>query len=101
MKSFLVNMPYLAAKVGELKGLSDTVSSLATTLECGGDLGPGDIRGAAQELAERFRYGVEEMGERIGRMADSVSDALDNYDAVEEAARRSFANPQQAYGGRT
>jgi hypothetical protein len=101
VNSFLVNMPYLAAKVGELKGLSDTVSSLATGLECGGDLGPGDIRAAAQELAEQFRYGVEEMGERIGRMADSVSAAMDNYQAVEDAAHRSFASPQEYFGGRT
>jgi hypothetical protein len=101
VNSFLVNMPYLAAKVGELKGLSDMVTSLATGLECGGDLGPGDIRAAAQELAEQFRYGVEEMGERIGRMADSVSAAVDNYQAVEDAAHRSFASPQEYYGGRT
>ncbi|HEY0637347.1 MAG TPA: hypothetical protein VGD67_06850 [Pseudonocardiaceae bacterium] len=103
MSGYEANLPYMASKIGELRGLSDSVGNIATALfGCGaGDLGPGDISGAVRELGEQWEFGLKEMGERIGRMAESVSGAMDNYQAVEDAARDAFTRPYDGYGGRT
>ncbi len=91
MTGYDVNTVYMAQKIGQLKGLSDSVLSLASSLECpSGDLGPGDISGAVQELASRWRDGIEETGTRIGEMVGHVSGAMDNYEAVEQAAYDAF-----------
>jgi len=87
-----VDLVYLAQKVGQLEAVSDSVLEAATALECpSGDLGPGDINGAVRELASSWRDGIEEIGTRIGEMSGHVGGALANYQAVEDAARRSFA----------
>jgi len=86
-----VHLPYLASKIGELKAFSDSVRAAADALsDVGGDLGPGDLNSTASDLAEQWRYGIKEMGERIDRMADSVKANMDGYAAFEDAARRSF-----------
>ena len=93
MSGYDVDMVYLAQKIGQLKAVSDAVLAAATSLECpSGDLGPGDINAAVRELASSWRDGIEEIGTRISEMSGHVSGALDNYQAVEDAARQSFAN---------
>ena len=92
MSGFDVDMAYLAQKIGQLKAVSDSVLQAATALECpSGNLGPGDINGAVRELASSWRDGIEEIGTRIDEMSGHVSGAMANYQAVEDAARRSFA----------
>lgn len=92
MSGYDVNMAYLAQKIGQLKAVSDSVLSAATSLECpSGNLGPGDINGAVRELASSWRDGIEEIGTRISEMSGHVSGSLANYQAVEDAARQSFA----------
>ena len=92
MSGYDVDMVYLAQKIGQLKAVSDSVLAAATSLECpSGDLGPGDINAAVHELASSWRDGIEDIGTRISEMAGHVGDALANYQAVEDAARQSFA----------
>ena len=86
-----VNLVFMAQKIGQLKAVSDSVLSAATSLECPpGDLGPGDISGAVQELASAWRDGIEEIGTRIAEMSGHVSSAMDNYEAVELAGYDAF-----------
>jgi len=86
-----VNLVFMAQKIGQLRAVSDSVLSAATALECpSGDLGPGDISGAVQELASAWRDGIEEIGTRISEMAGHVSTAMDNYAAVEQSGYDSF-----------
>lgn len=92
MSGYTANLPYLAAKIGELQAVSDSVLAAAAALDAGGgDLGPGDINAAVRELADAWRDGIEEIGTRIDEMSGHVSSAMDNYAAVEDAARAAFA----------
>ena len=91
MSGYDVNLVFMAQKIGQLKAVSDSVLSAATGLECpSGDLGPGDISGAVQELASAWRDGIEEIGTRISEMAGHVSSAMDNYEAVEQSGYTAF-----------
>ena len=91
MTGFDVNTYSLAQKIGQLRAMSDAVLAAAGALELpGGDLGPGDIGAAVQELADAWRDGIEETGTRIDEMAGHVSDALDNYEAAEQSGYDAF-----------
>jgi hypothetical protein len=86
-----VNLVFMAQKIGELRAVSDSVLAAATALECpSGDLGPGDIGAAVQELASAWRDGIEETGTRIGEMSDSVSSSMDDYAAAEQSGYDAF-----------
>jgi hypothetical protein len=86
-----VNLVFMAQKIGELRAVSDSVLAAATALECpSGDLGPGDLSAAVQELASAWRDGIEEIGTRISEMSDHVSSAMDNYEVAERSGYDAF-----------
>lgn len=92
MSGYTANVPYLAAKIGELRSVSAAVLAAAGSLDAGGgNLGPGDIDAAVQELADHWRDGIEEIGTRIDEMSGHVSNAMDNYEAAEAAAQYAFS----------
>lgn len=91
MSGYDVNLVVMAQKIGQLRAVSDSVLAAASALDApGGDIGPGDLPGAVQELADAWRDGIEEIGTRISEMAGHVSDAMDNYEAVEQSGYDAF-----------
>jgi hypothetical protein len=93
---YTVNTGSLAVRVGELRAVASAVASAAATLEVsGGDLGPGDINAAIQEVAGQWRDGLAEMVDKIDTIAGNVDDAVSNYEQVETAGAIRF---QQKYG---
>lgn len=88
---YTVNTESLAIRVGELRAVADAISSAATALEMsGGDLGPGDITAAVQEVAQQWRDGLSEMCDKIDEIAGNVDDAVSGYEAVEAASAERF-----------
>jgi hypothetical protein len=90
-KGYTVNTDSLATRVGELRALVDTVQSAADELELyGAELGPGDISGAVADVADHWRDGLGKISDHIGTMADSVSNAVTNYDTLEQQGADAF-----------
>lgn len=86
----------LTRRVGELRAVAAAVESVVSTLEVeAGDLGPGDLSAAVSEVVGNWRDGLGEMQSKIDTIAGNVSEAVDGYDAMENAAEYSF---QQLYG---
>lgn len=93
---YTVNTGSLAIRVGELRAVAAAVAGAASALEVsGGDLGPGDINAAIQEVAGQWRDGLAEMVDKIDTIAGNVDDAVSNYEQVEAAGQVRF---QQKYG---
>jgi hypothetical protein len=101
LSGYEANIPYLASKVGQYQGLSDTIGGIADSFSscAAGDLGPGGIAAALQGVADDWRDGLSSMADRIGNMAHGVSQVASNYQAMEDAARRTFTDPGASYGG--
>jgi hypothetical protein len=101
MSGYEANIPYLAGKVGQYKGLSDTIGATADSFSscAAGDLGPGGIAAALQGVADDWRDGLSSMADRISNMAHGVSQVICDYQAMEDAGRRTFTNPNATYGG--
>lgn len=101
MSGYEANIPYMAAKVGQYRGLSDTVGGIADSFSscAAGDLGPGGIAAALQSVSDNWRDGLNSMADRIGNMAHGLSEVASNYQAMEDAARQAFTNPYSVYGG--
>jgi hypothetical protein len=84
-QGYVANTDALAIRVGELQAVADEVDSAITMLDiAGGDLGPGDISAAVQEVADQWRDGLGEMRDKIGTIAGNVSSSCDNYLALEQ-----------------
>jgi hypothetical protein len=100
LSGYEANIPYMAAKVGQYRGLSDTIGGIADSFSscAAGDLGPGGIAAALQTVADNWRDGLSSMADRIGNMAHGLSEVTSNYQAMEDSARRTFTNPY-IYGG--
>lgn len=101
MSGYDANIPYMANKVGQYKGLADTINGIADGFSscAAGDLGPGGIAAALQNVADNWRDGLNSMADRIGNMAHGLSQATCDYQAMEDAGRRAFTDPDAAYGG--
>jgi hypothetical protein len=101
LTGYEANIPFLAGKVGQYKGLSDTIGGIADCFSscAAGDLGPGGIAAALQSVTDDWRDGLNSMADRIGNMAHGVSQAANNYQQMEDAARRTFVDPDASYGG--
>lgn len=90
-KGYTVNTDSLAIRIGELRALVDTVNAAADGLELyGAELGPGDISAAVSEVADHWRDGLGKISDHIGTMADSVSNAVTNYDTIEQQGADAF-----------
>ncbi|SER60467.1 WXG100 family type VII secretion target [Actinokineospora terrae] len=82
---YTVDTTSLAIRVGELRALADEVEVAANRLSLSaGDLGPGDIAAAAQEVADQWRDDLGAMRDKIGKIADNVRSAVANYEQVEQ-----------------
>lgn len=101
MSGYEANIPYLADKVGQYQGLSDTINGIAGSFSscAAGDLGPGGIAAALRSVADDWRDGLSSMADRIGNMAHGLRQVASNYQAMEDAGRRAFTNPDMSYGG--
>jgi len=90
-KGYTVDTDSLAIRIGELRALVDTVQSAADQLELyGAELGPGDISSAVSDVADHWRDGLGNIADHIGTMADSVSNAVTNYDTLEQEGADRF-----------
>lgn len=88
---YTVDTNGLATRIGELRALVDTVQSAADELELyGAELGPGDISSAVSDVADHWRDGLGNIADHIGTMADSVSNAVTNYEALEQQGADTF-----------
>jgi hypothetical protein len=82
---FVADTGALAIRVGELRAVASEVSGVCAALDIsGGDLGPGDIAGAVQEVVGQWRDNLGSMTDKIDTIAGNVSDACDNYAALEQ-----------------
>ncbi|GLW95849.1 WXG100 family type VII secretion target [Actinokineospora globicatena] len=82
---YTVDTTSLAIRVGELRALADEVEVAADRLALSaGDLGPGDLAAAAQEVADQWRDDLGAMRDKIGKIADNVRSAVANYEQVEQ-----------------
>ncbi|PPK62374.1 hypothetical protein V5P93_001641 [Actinokineospora auranticolor] len=82
---YTVDTTSLAIRVGELKALAEEVDAAAGALQgASGDLGPGDLAAAAQEVADQWRDDLGSMRDKIDKIADNVRRAVDNYEQVEQ-----------------
>lgn len=95
MSGYEANIPYMAGKVGQYKGLSDVIGGIADSFSscAAGDLGPGGIADALRGVADDWRDGLSSMADRLGNMAHGVSQAAADYQAIEDAARYAFTAP--------
>ncbi|HEV8562663.1 MAG TPA: hypothetical protein VGR06_40615 [Actinophytocola sp.] len=84
-QGFTVSTGSLAIRIGELRSLASAVEGAATALgtTCG-NLGPGELTAAVQEVSEQWSDGLGTMREKIDTMADNVSAAVDNYELIEQ-----------------
>jgi hypothetical protein len=90
-KGYTVDTDSLAIRIGELRALVDTVNSAADELDSyGAELGPGDINEAVSDLVEHWRDGLGQISDHIGTMADSVGNAVTNYDTLEQEGSDRF-----------
>lgn len=83
---YTANEERLALRVGELRAVSEEVWAVSIALDqSAGDLGPGDITGALQEVTSQWRSGLREMNDKIDQAATNVENAVANYATVEQA----------------
>lgn len=84
---YTVHEDRLALRVGELRASAEEVWAVSIALDqSAGDLGPGDITSAVQEVTEQWRGGLREMNEKIDQAAKNVENASANYSSAEAAA---------------
>lgn len=85
MDGYTVNTDSLAIRVGELNAVAAQVGEIVGALDLsGGDLGPGDIAGAVAEVSGTWRSNLGDMQDKIDKIAGNVSQAVDNYELVEQ-----------------
>ena len=83
-QGYTVNTASLAIRIGELRSLAGAVESAAFALgSTGGNLGPGDLTSAVAEVSDQWYDGLGQMRDKIDTMADNVSNAVANYDALD------------------
>src|SRR2546430_17663387 len=87
-QGFTVDTNSLAIRIGELRALSASVRHAAALLgnTCG-NLGPGELTAAVQEVSGHWNDGLDEMTEKIDRMAGNVGTAICNYRTLERAGQ--------------
>jgi methyl-accepting chemotaxis protein len=84
-QGFTVDTNSLATRIGELRALAASVRHAAALLgnTCG-NLGPGELTAAMAEVSQHWNDGLNEMQEKIDRMAGNVGTAIRNYQALEQ-----------------
>lgn len=84
-QGFVADTAGLATRVGELRAVAGEVAEVCAALDISaGDLGPGDIAGAVAEVVGQWRDNLGSMTDKIDTIAGNVSDACDNYLALEQ-----------------
>jgi hypothetical protein len=95
-EGYVVDEAGLATRVGELNACADEVANVIGLLGAhGGDLGPGEISAAVDEVMQQWSDNLEDMRGKIDDTAANVRSALTNYQTVEDAAEsrmRDIAN---------
>ncbi len=85
MTGYTVNTTSLAIRVGELNAVAGEVEAIVSALDLtGGDLGPGDIAAAVEEVAGEWRGNLDDMCGKINTIADNVRGAVANYETAEQ-----------------
>jgi hypothetical protein len=83
-QGFTVNADSLAIRVGELRELADAVESAALVFGTTGNLGPGDLTSAVQEVSEQWYEGLGKMRDKINDMAGNLDNAVTNYRTLDQ-----------------
>lgn len=84
-QGFVADTAALAIRVGELRAVAGEVAEVYAALDfSAGDLGPGDIAAAVQEVVGQWRDNLDSMTDKINTIAGNVSGACDNYAALEQ-----------------
>ncbi|HET9143091.1 hypothetical protein [Actinophytocola sp.] len=84
-QGYVADTAALAIRVGELRAVAGEVAGACSALEVGGgDLGPGDIGAAVQEVVGQWRDNLSAMTDKIDTIAGNVSSAVANYTTVEQ-----------------
>jgi hypothetical protein len=82
---FVADTGALAIRVGELRAVAGEVDGVCSALDISaGDLGPGDISAAVHEVVGQWRDNLGKLTDKIDTIAGNVSDACDNYAALEQ-----------------
>lgn len=89
---FRVDMEQLAAFTKDLDEAGESLEQVRTALRHvrADQLGPAELDEACDEFQERWRYGSEQIGERIGRLTEGLRENTDNYREVETSLEESF-----------
>jgi hypothetical protein len=94
-QGYVANTDALAIRVGELRAVAGEVEAVCLGLDVSaGDLGPGGIAGAVQEVVGEWRDRLGDLTDKIDTIAGNVSAACANYADLERRgadAMRSLA----------
>jgi hypothetical protein len=95
-EGYVVDEAGLATRVGELNACADEVANVIGLLGAhGGDLGPGEISAAVDEVMQQWSDNLDDMRGKIDDTANNVRNALTNYQTLEDAGEsrmRELAN---------
>jgi hypothetical protein len=90
-QGFTVNTDSLAIRIGELNAVVDAVDTAANYLTSfGGDLGPGGIAEAVQDVAQDWHDGLNKMKDKIHDMSLWVEGEVKNYEQLEFDSENRF-----------
>jgi hypothetical protein len=84
-QGYVADTAALAVRVGELRAVAGEVAGACSALDVsGGDLGPGAIGAAVQEVVGQWRDNLGKMTDKIDTIAGNVSAACANYTTIEQ-----------------
>lgn len=92
--------------IDDLRGFQKTLTRAHASLEDArghlryvdaGDLGSTELDAACHDFQEHWRWGAEEIARQTKKLADAVGKSADNYQEVETALEKAFA--QAGKGG--
>ncbi|RZS39020.1 excreted virulence factor EspC (type VII ESX diderm) [Herbihabitans rhizosphaerae] len=100
MDGYFVNPENLVARSGELEAVAGEVRGAAASMGAwGGNLGPGDLNAAVQEVCDDWRDGLDKMCDKIETVSHNAKRAASNYSCIEDQAAdamREFAEKRTA-----
>lgn len=97
---FSTDIDQLDAFTKELKSADDSLEQARTALQHvrSDQIGTAELDEACDGFQERWKYGNEQIRERIGKLTEGLQKNTDNYREVEKSLEESFK--RAASGGR-
>nr|WP_107904749.1 hypothetical protein [Streptomyces chartreusis] len=89
---FKTDIDQLAAFTKDLDGANESLEQVRTALQHvrADQLGTPELDEACDAFQERWKYGNEQIKERIGKLAEGLQKNTDNYREVETSLEESF-----------